>query len=202
VPQAHVVTGTSVENVGNKDITKKTALSRIDMLYGMHPKYLRYNLWDNEERDVPTSKIPPDLADWTETVKPLPTVPRSEFGNIEAMRTVKDNPNLLKIVTPVDVDRFERLLVTHPNRAFVESVCRGLREGFWPWAETQYEAYPCMVDESLGMPQSEEEGEFLQSQREHKHSKGRFSGSFGRDLLPGMHASPIHAVPKPCSEKL
>jgi hypothetical protein len=48
-------------------------------------------------------------------------------------------------------------------------------------------------------------------------SKGRFSGSFGRDLFghnpvqargvsslksPEMHASPIHVVPKPHSEKL
>ena len=202
MPQAHVVTGTSVEDVGNKDITKKTALSRIDMLYGMHPKYLRYNLWDNEERDVPTSKIPSDLADWTETTKPLPTVPRSEFGNIEAMRTIKDNHNLFKIVTPVNVNGFERLLVTHPNHAFMESVCRGLREGFWPWVETQYEAYPCVVDESLGMPQSEKEGEFLWLQCEHEHSKGRFSGPFSQDLLPGMHTSPIHAVPKLRSEKL
>jgi len=43
VPQAHVGTNTSVENVDNMDITKRTALSRIDMLYRMHSKYLRYN---------------------------------------------------------------------------------------------------------------------------------------------------------------
>jgi len=149
------------------------------MLYGMHPKYLRYNLWDDEEKDVPISKIPLDLADWTEIAKLLPTVPHSEFGNVEAMKTIKDNPNLFKIVTSVDVDRFERVLVMHPNHAFMELVCRGLCEGFWPWADMQYEAYLCMVDKSLGMPQSEKEGEFLRLQCKHECSKGRFSGPFG-----------------------
>ena len=161
MPQAHVSTDTSVANVDNMDITKKTALSRIDMVYGMHSKYLRYNLWDDEEKGVLVPKIPLDLADWTKITKPLPAVPRSEFRNVEAMKTIKDNPNLFKIVTPVNVDRFERLLVMHSNCAFMELVCRGLHEGFWPWADMQYGVYPCMVDESLGMPQREKEGEFL-----------------------------------------
>lgn len=52
------------------------------------------------------------------------------------------------------------------------------------------------------MPLKQEEAIFLRAQQDHERSKERFSGSFGRDLLPGMHASPIHAVPKPHSEKL
>jgi len=118
------------------------------------------------------------------------------------MTTIQDQHDLFAIVTPIDVDRFEALLTTHPNQPFVESVCRGLHEGFWPWANTWYDEFPSIVDESLGMPLKAEEAEFLCDQQDHKWSKGRFSGSFGRDLLPRMHASPTHAVPKPHSEKL
>ena len=118
------------------------------------------------------------------------------------MRTINSHPDLFKIVTPINVDRFESLLATHPNRLFVESVCKGLREGFWPWADTHQGEYPSIVDEALDTPESGPEADFLRAQRDHKRLTGRFSGSFSQDLLPGMHASPAHAVPKPHSDKL
>jgi hypothetical protein len=52
------------------------------------------------------------------------------------------------------------------------------------------------------MPDNSPEADFLHAQRDQERHAGRFSGSFGRDLLPGMHASPVHAVPKPHSDKL
>ena len=82
--------------------------------------------------------VPLDLADWTKIAKPLPMVPPSEFDNIEAVKTIGDNPDLFKIITPVNVDRFGKLLELHPNHPFVKLVCKGLCEGFWPWANTQY----------------------------------------------------------------
>ncbi|KAF8218826.1 hypothetical protein L208DRAFT_1346872 [Tricholoma matsutake] len=185
-------------------MVKIAALSRIDMAYGMHLKYLWYNLWSSEEdANFGSSSPPPCLADWTKHAEPLPAIPEKELTNAEAMKTIKENPDLFKIVTPIRVDHFEDLLRTHPNCPFVESHHhQGLREGFWPWVDMQYDTYPSIVDESLGMPQKKEEIDFLQKQQDHEHLKGRFSGSFSRDLLPGMHASPIHAVLKPHSEKL
>ena len=169
----------------------------------MRPKYLHYNLWSSEEdASFGNTSAPPCLANWTETAKPLPAVPAIELANVIAMNTIKNNHHLFKIVTPINVDRFEELLKSHPNQPFVESVCRGLREGFWPWADTHYNTYLSIVDESLGMPKKKEEIDFLQKQRDHERYKGRFSGSFSRDLLPGMHTSPIHVVPKPHTEKL
>ncbi|KAF8224517.1 hypothetical protein L208DRAFT_1410096 [Tricholoma matsutake] len=55
---------------------------------------------------------------------------------------------LFKIIMPINIDRFEELLITHPNCPFVNSVCRGLHEGFWPWADTHYDTYPSMVDDA------------------------------------------------------
>lgn len=44
-------------------------------------------------------------------------------------------PDLFKIISPIDVDMFVFLLSDHPNRPFVDSVARGLCQGFWPMCE-------------------------------------------------------------------
>jgi hypothetical protein len=36
-------------------------------------------------------------------------VPVSELANVKAMKTIKDQPDIFKIVTPIDVGRFKRL---------------------------------------------------------------------------------------------
>jgi hypothetical protein len=48
----------------------------------------------------------------------------------ESIRSLGD---AIKVDTPFDVDKFELLLVDHPNQPFVRSVMKGLREGFWPF---------------------------------------------------------------------
>jgi len=203
--QERAVSVIPVSYASNQAMEKKAVLSRREVTYGMHPKYLRYNVWEardeGEEDDVQVESLQ-CLADWTERAKPLPSVPVTEFHNAVAMHTIDSHPDLFKIVTPINVDRFEALLASHPNRPFVESVCRGLREGFWPWADTHQGEYPSTVDEALDTPQNGPEADFLRVQRDLERQAGRFSGSFGRDLLPGMHASPVHAVPKPHSDKL
>lgn len=127
----------------------------------------------------------------------LPRLPPEEFSNIEAVTTICDNPHLFKIVTPIDVTRFERLLESHPNRPFIESVCISLWEGFWPWANIQKEEYPVTWDLSECLPKTKCKADFLRSQRDVEMDAGRYSSSFGADLLPGMYSTPIHAVPKP-----
>jgi hypothetical protein len=118
------------------------------------------------------------------------------------MKTIEENPHLFPIVTPINVDCFEELLATHPNQPYVKSVCTALREGFWPWADTHTDEYPITHDNSDRPLKSEKERLFLREQRDVELSRGRYSESIGKDLLPGMYSMPIHAVPKPHSEKL
>jgi hypothetical protein len=178
--QACVDINMPVASVANEVMAKKAVINKLEAAYGMRPRYLRYNVWSEEEKGNENGVMLIDcLADWTERVKPLPTVPATELANAEAMSTIREWGSLFEIVTPINVDRFEALLTTHLNQPFVESVCRGFREGFWPWANTRYEEYPSIVDESLGMPTKPEEAIFLHEQRDHERSKGRFSGSFG-----------------------
>ena len=117
-------------------------------------------------------------------------------------KTIADHPDLFQINTPVKVDVFESLLKHHPNPAFVQSVCSGLREGFWPWANTGKGVFHTMHDESRPTPTDEKQASFLRDQCLTECQKGRFSDSFGPKLLPGMYSMPVHAVPKPSSVDL
>jgi hypothetical protein len=159
---------------------------------------MQRSVWTSVED---SSSISP-TALCTETDDSLPRPLPDEFENRDAIATIKHNPHLFKIITPIKVDRFEELLGSHPNKPFVRSVCVSLREGFWPWAVTQREEYPSTWDFSDRPPKTEREAGFLRDQRDIELAEGRYSESFGTDLLPGMYSTPIHAVPKPRSEKL
>jgi hypothetical protein len=121
--------------------------------------------------------------------------PSSEFDNKSVMKTIRENPALFKIVTPIQVDKFESYLISHPNPSFVQSVCQGLREGFWPWASTNQPNYLTTNDESSVTPVDIKKADFLQTQKLVELTKDRFSPSFGKKLLPGMYCMPIYAVP-------
>lgn len=87
--QTHADTATFVSSASNLDTAKIAALSKIDVAYGMRPKYLRYNLWSSEEEaNFGNTSALPCLADWTEYAKPLPRVPEAEFANVDAMKTI------------------------------------------------------------------------------------------------------------------
>lgn len=134
----------------------------------MAPKYLRYNIWD------PASDFTPNTADWTESAEQLVEPPQDESEDEEVTKTIVENPHLFKIVTPIRVDIFESYLQTHPNVTFVASVCKGLREGFWPWASTAKPGYPLINDESKPPPADEDRAKFLREQRDVEVEKGHF----------------------------
>jgi hypothetical protein len=137
------------------------------------------------------------LALISESLCPLPSVPDDELKNEVVTRTISENEHLFSIVTPINIDRLASLLVNHPNPPFISSVLRGLREGFWPWADTQHEVYPTTKDYFKPREYEENIKSFLREQRDLEISLNRFSESFGPDLLPGMYAMPIHVIPKP-----
>ena len=136
------------------------------------------------------------------TDNPLLRPGSEEFLNSKAMDTICDNPHQFKIITPINIPVFKELLDSHPNKPFIQSVCTSLCEGFWPWANTQKEAYLATWDFSEHPLKTKSKAGFLRDQRDIKISASRYSESFGTDLLPGMYSTPIHAVPKPRSEKL
>src|SRR6266567_3054336 len=195
-PTLNADIATSAKAAKRGDTEKTNARSELyRRALGFRPKYLRYNLWSSSPQLTPT------IADWSETAIPLPRPPLSELSNPIVSQTISENLSLFKIITPIDVNRFEDLLSDHPNQPFVCSICSGLREGFWPWADTLKEGYPVIHDGSR-TPTETKKAKFICDQRDIEIGKGRFSTSFGTDLLPGMYSMPVHAVPKPGSTDL
>ncbi|KAI6007089.1 hypothetical protein EDD15DRAFT_2383953 [Pisolithus albus] len=149
----------------------------------------------------PVESVRSRTVSWTEFAEPLPQPPPVEFLNKEALSTIQSYPDLFKVTTPINVERFEALLSSHPNQPFVQSVCRGLREGFWPFANTHYGSWPLTWDNSQHATRSPAEHDFILSQINKELEAGRYSPGFGGNLLPGMYSMPIHAVPKPGTDK-
>ncbi|TFY54350.1 hypothetical protein EVG20_g9737 [Dentipellis fragilis] len=142
-------------------------------------------------------------ADWSLTAVPLPSPPQNELDNVAANETIAKYPHLFKIVSPINVDKFEELLQTHPNQPFVKSVCRGLHEGFWPSADTSDPQYPQTWDNSKRVLASAEHRAFVEEQCRKEIEVGRFSDAWEADeLYPGVYSMPIGVVPKPNSDKL
>ncbi|KAI0737010.1 hypothetical protein BC629DRAFT_1267384, partial [Irpex lacteus] len=128
---------------------------------------------------------------------PLPYPPS---GDPQVWATIHNHSQLFRITTPIRVNRLEELLSTHPNRDLVDSVLHGFRHGFWPFAD-EPDNFPLMWD--AGNPPLEEAEEvFVTQYVTEEENAGRYSFPFGEDLLPGMYSMPIHAVPKPNSDKL
>jgi hypothetical protein len=140
-------------------------------------------------------------ADWTLSVSSLriPSIPINKLNNPITSKTILLNPTLFQIITPINVDCFESFLVTHPSQPFIKSVCKGLREGFWPWADTFIEGFFDMHNESRSGVRRIEKTVFLQFQIQIEQEKHHFSSSFGNVLLPGMYSMSIHVVLKPGS---
>ena len=185
-----VVTAISVQDADSVVMLNQIAIQEREKLTkSLQPKYLRYNTWVAGHFSSCT-------ADWTMIASPLPSIPFNKHNN---PITITCNPSLFKIVTPIDINLFESLLSTHPNQPFVMLVCKGLREGFWPWADTLLDGFPITHDASWSTINGVDKSNFLKCQIQMEQFKHRFSSPFGPDLLPGMYSMPIYVVPKPNS---
>ncbi|KAG1727188.1 uncharacterized protein EDB91DRAFT_1254013 [Suillus paluster] len=139
----------------------------------------------------------------SEYAEPVPLPPLNEISDSDAARTIAQRPDLFRIVTPINVDRFKELLLDHPNQPFVKSVCQALHQGFWPWADTSDDSYPSINDNSSHTcAKSNDQLRFIEDQICEEIRLGRLSESFGTELYPGMYSVPMHTVPKPNSDKL
>jgi len=158
VKQQTVVTDTPVRHAVALPMEKRIAMLPLGIEQaGRRPKYLRYHIWD------PDGSVTETTAEWTERAKPLPRPSTIQLMHPVVRETVAQYPTLFEIVTPVKLNVFEDLLRDHPNRAFVKSVCDGLRYGFWPWSDIWKPGYPDELD--LSHPQASQASiEFLDKQ--------------------------------------
>jgi len=180
----------SASDVEEADMVRQLAMERSEIIRGLVPKYCRYNAWDINSNHLPNT------ADWMERADPLPRPSDDKLADPIINRTICENPHLFKVSTPINVDLFKSLLVTHPNQPFVRSVVIRLREGFWPCADTAQDDYPTTHNNHRATTKDPVKAKFLEEQFRIEVEKGCFSQPFGPDLLPGMYSMPVHAVPK------
>jgi len=136
----------------------------------------------------------------TEIAVPLPSIPALELSNVTANPTIQNRLDLFSIVIPINVNKFELLLSQHPNQPLVDSVCHSLREGAWLYATIN--PNDLLTFDSSSGPLDEAVSSFVQEQWDLEIAAGRYSASFGTELLPGMYSPPISTVPKPHSKNL
>ncbi|CDO77126.1 hypothetical protein BN946_scf184657.g1 [Trametes cinnabarina] len=146
------------------------------------PRRFRGFLWDHND----THPVTP-LATLSESMAALPSPPLSELQNVAALETLQAYPHLFRIVSPLDVNVFEQLLVSHPNRPLVDSTSSG--------------DFPVSWEEPTG-PLDDGALRFAHDYAVEEEAAGCYSAPFSGDLLPGMYSMPIHAVPKPHSDKM
>jgi hypothetical protein len=123
------------------------------------------------------------------------------LNNQVALATLHSHPHLFHITTPINIEHFHTLLVSHPNQALVKSACHGLKEGFWPWAVTVNSAAPVIVDNAASQKiKNSQHLKFFQEQQDEEMVLHHFSQPFDT-LIPGMTTVPLWVVPKPHSNK-
>jgi hypothetical protein len=139
---------------------------------------------------------------FSEVASPIPGPPRNELSDKEKWNVIKSHPHLFHITTPIRVDHLHELLITHPNRDLVESVCRGLRIGFWPWVTTLNSNAPSIVNNAFHQQiRNPEHLQFVCNQRDEEIRLSHFLCAFST-LFPGMTTVPLWVVPKPHSNNL
>lgn len=72
---------------------------------------------------------------WSETASLLPDPPENEVHNLGSVESLWKHSELFKIATLINIKVLEKLLKSHPNWMFVDLVRKGLKKGFWPFAE-------------------------------------------------------------------
>jgi hypothetical protein len=107
------------------------------------------------------------------------------------LASLASRPDLFRVSTPLHISRLATFLAPHPNRPLVDSVLLGLREGFWPGHDGDFDAISHLAVPDVKL--DEEDLLFLADSALKDFEKGYLSKPFDK-LLPGMHISPSFVV--------
>ena len=163
--------------------------------WSARPRYTRNLVWADSEHPRVLS------VDATLTARPFPDPPLLSPHTRIARQTIASHPDLFKIICPINVDLFEYYLSHHPNRPFVESVCKGLRFGFWPNADTSSPDLPLTWDNSDRYTIEPQHVSTVLNDINSELAAHHYSPNFGPNLLPGMFSMPLFVIPKPNTDK-
>ncbi|KAF6743491.1 hypothetical protein DFP72DRAFT_827734, partial [Ephemerocybe angulata] len=154
------------------------------------PRFRRGFVWTSSNPNI----LSPSAL-YTETAPPLPTPPDSLLSNPSYKATLAALGDAVKVETPFDIEALGSLLSDHPNQPFVQSVLRGLREGFWPFDDGEWEALGKEYDGNFA--KEEDDLDAIRAFRDKEVGAGRWSDALpltSETLLNGMKVSPLFVV--------
>ncbi|KAG9221044.1 hypothetical protein CCMSSC00406_0005517 [Pleurotus cornucopiae] len=148
-------------------------------------RYRRFTWSSNKSNNTSPS------ASYTEFAPPLPSPPEHLVKDPSIAHAIILAGDRIRVDTPFDIDKIERQLSDHPNQPFVQSVIRGLREGFWPLDEGDWKPNDPVDIENYAT--SEKDLEVIRNSRDKEVALGRWSEGFD-SLEEGMVVSPLFVV--------
>lgn len=148
-------------------------------------RYRRFTWSSNKSNNTSPS------ASYTEFAPPLPSPPEHLVKDPLITHAIDLAGDRIRVDTPFDIDKIERQLSDHPNQPFVQSVIRGLREGFWPLDEGDWKPNDPVDIENYAT--SEKDLEVIRNSRDKEVALGRWSEGFN-SLEEGMVVSPLFVV--------
>ena len=120
---------------GTHSLVGKEGVKRKNSEFPESPLFCRNFVWSCRHCNDTLSPA----AATTEFAKPLPSPPESLINNPDIQATLSYLSPYIKVETPFNVDWFKNLLADHPNQPFMKSVMKGLRKGFWPFDEGEWD---------------------------------------------------------------
>lgn len=144
-----------------------------------------HNYLRNMEFDSNSCQGYSDSLNFSLSADPLPPPPPLSSDSLAAAAIVK-REDLFKIISPIHVPRFANLLEKHPNQLFVNSILRGLTEGFWPMSSLPSRE-TVIYENHVSGPEAET---VLGKARDKELKFNRYSKPFNT-LSPGMKVAPL-----------
>ena len=99
---------------------------------------------------------------------------------------------LLGVFTPLHVDRWESLLVQHPDRDYVDYILTGIKEGF----RVGFEDVAPLSSARRNMHSATENFQVVSEYLAAEMSRGVLLGPFDRSEVPEVHLNRFGVIPK------
>lgn len=174
---------------GTRSLAGKRGAKRKDPDFPEAPLFRRRFVWSGHHHN---DLFSPSAAA-TEYAEPLPSPPDSLLNDPEIQSTLEYLNPYIKVETPFNVDHFENLLADHPNQPFVKSVMKGLREGFWPFDEGEWDLHS--KDFRQNYSAEDQDLAAIRAFRDKEVGLNRWSTPLpDLSMKPGMKISPLFVV--------
>ena len=174
---------------GTRSLGGERGRKRKDSGFPEPPLFRRKFVWSQCHHN--SSASPAAIA--TEYAEPLPAPPESLLNDPKIQSTLSHLNRYIKVDTPFNVDRFENLLATHPNQPFVKSVMRGLREGFWPFDEGEWDLESKDFRQNYSI--EDQDLNAIRAFRDKEVGLDHWSGPLpDLEFKPGMKVSPMFVI--------